>query len=168
MNRFKVLETKSHSDNRGIFARTFDVANLDLPNFQVLQSNVSFNPLEGTLRGLHYQISGPPEDKLVCLLSGSVFLVLIDLRPDSPNFLQKSEIEIISPMKQSIFIPSGYATGWISTAPNVSLQYLMSARYEECQYSGYRYDDPEFSINWPTSPKVISDVDKSWPSFREN
>lgn len=168
MKKFRVLETKSYSDSRGLFTRTFDIKNPDTPGFEVVQSNISFNPLLGTLRGLHYQVSGPPEEKLICLLSGSVFMVLVDLRTKSPSFLEKFEIEISSPLRQAIYIPSGYATGWISTSLNVSLQYQMSARYEECHYSGFRYDDPKFSINWPAKPKVISDQDNSWPRYEVN
>lgn len=161
----KLLSTKVYSDSRGKFCRTYDIDSPETPGFVVAQSNVSVNPTKGTLRGMHFQVSGPPEDKLVTLLSGSVFIVTIDLRYESSTFLKKTEMQLKASLEQSLFIPSGFATGWISTSENTSLQYLMSARYEECSYSGIRFDDCKLGITWPAAPTVISDQDLNWPNF---
>jgi dTDP-4-dehydrorhamnose 3,5-epimerase len=165
MNQFKISQISPHSDERGKFARTFDIANLELGNFQIAQTSISANPHSLTLRGLHFQLSGPPENKVICLLSGSLFMVIVDLREDSPTYLQKFELELSTPLAQSIYIPSGYATGWISTSPDTSLQYLMSSRFEECTYSGIRFDDKTLAVNWPLQPKIISQQDLSWPTL---
>ncbi len=166
MKTFQRLKTKIYNDPRGIFSRTFDHANLETLDFQVMQSNISKNPMFATLRGLHYQTSGPPEHKIITLLSGSIFIAIVDLRPESPTFLQKTEWNLSDPLQESIYVPSGYATGWISTSPDTSLQYLMSARYEECTYSGVKFDDPELNITWPFGPKVISEKDLNWPELK--
>lgn len=160
MDSYKVLELQKYLDSRGIFARTFD---RNWMNLNIAQTNLSFNPQARTLRGLHYQKSGPEENKLVTLVSGSVFLVIVDLRRESPKFLEPITFSLDSPMNHSIYIPSGYATGWISTSNNTALQYLMSARFEECTYSGLRYDDPILNIAWPSTPQVISEQDSNWP-----
>ena len=165
MNTIKRLKTKIHNDPRGVFSRTFDHANLETFDFQVMQSNISKNPTFATLRGLHYQTSGPPEHKIITLLSGSIFIAIVDLRPESPTFLQKTEWNLSDPLQESIYVPSGHATGWISTSPDTSLQYLMSARYEECTYSGVRFDDKALAINWPIDPSLMSDQDRSWPEL---
>jgi len=158
-------DLKFHKDTRGTFVRTFD-QNLEVfRHFTVAQVNISHNPTESTLRGLHFQVSGPPEEKLVHLISGSVFMVTVDLRENSPKYLLINTIEMIESEKRYVHIPSGYATGWISTSPNTSLQYLMSARFEECEYSGIRYDDQGLGINWSRSPVIISDQDLTWPTF---
>jgi dTDP-4-dehydrorhamnose 3,5-epimerase len=166
MKTLKLYQTKIHTDSRGIFSRNFDVANPDVLDFNLAQANISYNPSKATLRGMHYQISGPPEDKIVCLLSGSVFMAIVDLRGDSPTFMQKTELDLSSPLKEAIYIPSGYATGWISTSSDTSLQYLMSTRYEECTYSGISFDDSSLGINWPLTPKVISEQDLNWPKIQ--
>lgn len=164
MKSFSIQSLNSHIDSRGSFTRTFDAQKLD---FEVVQSNISLNPIKSTLRGLHFQVSGPPEEKLICVLSGSVFMVLIDLRSDSPEFLQKTQVEITKALVDSVYVPAGFATGWVSTSPNTTLQYLMSARYEDCTYGGIRYDDEKLGIEWPTQPTLISEQDKSWPSAAE-
>ena len=168
MNQFKVFQITPYSDERGKFARTFDRANLELSNFQIAQTSISANPHSSTLLGLHFQLSGPPENKLICLLSGSVFMAIVDLRKDSPAYLQKIELELSTPLTQTIYIPSGYATGWITTSPDTSLQYLMSSRFEECTYSGIRFDDKALAINWPMRPKIISQQDLSWPTLNNH
>ena len=164
MKSFSIQSLKNHVDSRGTFTRTFDARYLE---FEVVQSNISSNPVKSTLRGLHFQVSGPPEEKLICVLSGSVFMVLVDLRSESPSFLQKNEIEITGALTDSVYVPSGFATGWLSTSPNTTLQYLMSARYEESSYGGIRFDDEKLRINWPSPPTLISEQDKSWPTAKE-
>lgn len=168
MKTFKLYKTKVYSDSRGIFSRSFDKTNPDILDFNVAQVNISYNPAQATLRGMHFQVSGPPEDKIVCLLTGSVFMAIVDLRADSPTFMHKTELNLASPLKNAVYIPSGYATGWISTSPKTSLQYLMSARYEECTFSGVRFDDSNLGINWPLSPKVISEQDLNWPKIESS
>ena len=168
MKTLELYKTKIHSDSRGIFSRSFDEANPDILDFNVAQVNISYNPAQATLRGMHFQVSGPPEDKIVCLLTGSVFMAIVDLRPNSPTFMQKTELNLASPLKEAVYIPSGYATGWISTSPETSLQYLMSTRYEECTFSGVRFDDSNLGINWPLSPKVISEQDLNWPKIESS
>lgn len=159
---FSLIELEKHRDERGIFARTFDTQSVP---FEILQSNISFNPGIHTLRGMHFQTGGPEENKLVTLISGSVFMVLVDLRPKSQKYLIPETLELDEPLGKSVLIPSGFATGWLSTTINTTLQYHMSARFEECTYSGIRYNDPKLEIKWPFKPKVISEQDLNWPSI---
>ncbi len=166
MENLKIYRTKTHIDSRGTFSRIFDFNNPSIPKFEIVQSNISHNPNIGTLRGMHFQQSGPPENKIVSLLSGSVFMAIIDIRPNSSTYLQLTEVNFSEPFQEAIYIPSGFATGWISTSPNTCLQYLMSARFEECTYSGFRFDDPVHEIRWPMRPIFISEQDLNWPNFK--
>jgi dTDP-4-dehydrorhamnose 3,5-epimerase len=162
-NKPELLPLISHSDIRGTFTRTFDLLAPPDSKFSVVQVNISVNPQPFTLRGMHFQTSGPNEEKIISLLSGSAFLVAVDLREESPSFLEQSHFELTYPLAESIHVPSRFATGWLSTSPNTVFQYLMSARFEDCKYSGLRFDDPILSIDWPAQPSVVSEKDLAWP-----
>ncbi len=167
MNKPELLALNSHADIRGTFTRTFDDLSSPDSKFSVVQANISVNPQPFTLRGMHFQTSGPNEEKRISLLSGSAFLVAVDLRAESPTFLEQYRFELTSPLAESIHVPSRFATGWLSTSPNTVFQYLMSARFEECKYSGLRFDDPMLSIAWPGRPSVVSDKDLAWPPLEQ-
>jgi dTDP-4-dehydrorhamnose 3,5-epimerase len=166
MKKTQVFDNAIHVDDRGYFVRSYDCQKFMENNFKVEQVNLSCNPQTHTLRGLHFQTEGPPEDKLITLVSGSVFMAILDLRKDSKNYGEVSEMNFTEPLTKSVYVPAGFATGWITTSPNTTLQYAMSARFEECKYSGIRYDDSQLCINWPSLPKVISKKDLAWSSFK--
>jgi dTDP-4-dehydrorhamnose 3,5-epimerase len=161
------IAVNSYSDKRGSFTRTFDVLAASDLKFSVAQANISVNPEPFTLRGLHFQTSGPSEEKWICLLSGSAFLVAVDLREECPTFLRQYTFHLKSPLTNAIHVPSRFATGWMSTSKDTTFQYLMSARFEDCSYSGLRFDDPELAIKWPREPATISEKDLSWPPLYE-
>jgi dTDP-4-dehydrorhamnose 3,5-epimerase len=156
------LNNSVHMDNRGSFVRIFDSAKTRDVNFLVQQTNISINPVAGTLRGMHFQVSGPPEWKLITVLSGSIFLNVVNLKTLNYGKVECETFELDS-IEKSILVPAGYATGWLSTSDNTSLIYQMSARFEECSYSGFRYDDQTLEIKWPFPPRVISQQDSTWP-----
>ena len=161
VQEFKI---KSFADPRGKFDRLFDVKWLD-ENFSIEQVNISINPFKFTLRGMHFQKSGKPEKKIMYLLSGEIFLSIVDLREKSPTYL-KNENKIVSSANEvAIHIPAGCAAGWLSLEDNVQIQYLMSSRYEQNSYSGFPYNDPRFNIPWPNEPRIISDQDRNWQKF---
>jgi dTDP-4-dehydrorhamnose 3,5-epimerase len=152
-------------DHRGSFERLFDSTWAKDFNLLPQQVNISRNTHKGTLRGLHFQLTGQPEHKLITLLSGSIYLAVVDLRKDSESYLQVNSFEVNSSDLKSIFIPFGCATGWVSLEPNTDLHYVMYSRFEENTYSGLLYSDSFFNIPWPISPSVISVQDMNWPLF---
>ncbi len=156
-----MLSNAKHIDNRGSFVRIFDSAKTGEFNFFVKQTNVSINPKAGTLRGMHFQLSGPPEWKLITVLSGSIFMNVVNLTELNNGKVEFQTYELNS-IDNSILVPSGYATGWLSTADNTTLIYQMSARFEECSYSGFKYNDAKLNLRWPSAPKIISKQDLSW------
>jgi dTDP-4-dehydrorhamnose 3,5-epimerase len=162
------LEITTHTkfvDHRGSFERLYDSTWMKEIDSNPQQVNISRNTKKGTLRGLHFQKVGQPEHKLITLLSGSIYLAVVDLRKDSTSYLQVNSFEVDSSALESIFIPSGCATGWLSLEPNTDLHYVMYSRFEENSYSGLRYDDSFFKIPWPMKPTVISEQDLGWPLF---
>lgn len=165
INGLNLLQNKEHTDTRGSFERIFDREAI-LEGSEIMQVNLSTNPKKGTLRGLHYQVGGRPEHKLMKLNSGSIYMAVVDLRETESTYLNVFQTEVTNKNKFTIFIPAGCATGWISLHDNTQITYLMTSRFEECEYSGYRFDDPAFSINWPQKPVYISNSDLLWPKFK--
>jgi len=164
INGLKSINFKTFTDNRGSFTRLYDTNFLD-EIFDINQINLSISPQEGTLRGMHYQLSGPREDKYLNIISGLIYVVVVDMRSGESTYLNINQRVLSATEAESLYIPSGCATGWLSLTNDTKLLYSMSARFEECTYGGFRYNDPSFSINWPSNPKFISEKDLSWPNF---
>ena len=163
-----VLTLSEYRDERGSFIRLFDIDWLHFSNAEPRQVNISRNKTKGTLRGMHYQLTGVPEHKLISVLSGSIYFVVIDLRTESASYLKTFSGEIDSNNLKRVFVPAGCATGWITLQDNTDVHYVMYSRFEECTYGGLRFNDPFFSLNWPLTPRVISNQDASWPDFKPN
>ena len=162
INGLKSQKMSTNIDTRGSFTRLYDIDSFT-ENFGIKQINLSDNPKQGTLRGMHFQVSGPPENKYINIISGLVYLVIVDLRANESTYLNVNQTLFSTKEDNALYIPAGCAMGWLSLTEDTKLIYSMSSRYEECTYGGFRYNDPRFSINWPSSPIVISDKDLSWP-----
>lgn len=153
------------TDQRGFFSRTFCVDELSKVNvsFSPNQVNLSFNEKIGTLRGMHFQIHPHEEAKIVQCLEGSMFDVAVDLRPQSPTY-QKWVGQVLNVSRNDmLYIPPGFAHGFLTLEPNTLIQYFMSAPYVAEAADGIRYDDPKIGIEWPDKPQVMSDKDLLWP-----
>lgn len=153
-------------DSRGSFSRLYDSE--WFPNLEQVpkQVNISRNTHAQTLRGMHFQVTGEPEHKVLTVLSGGIFLTIVDLRKDSNTYLEVGYETLSANNASSIFIPAGCATGWLTLSSNTYIHYLMYSRFELNNYSGLLYNDPYFDIPWPKKPEVISNQDKNWPPFR--
>jgi len=151
------------TDERGVFRRHFcqdEFAKHGLET-SCMQGNVSENPHLHTLRGFHYQLPPHAEGKTISCFSGSLYDVIVDLRPDSKSFLQWISISINANDRTSLYIPPGCANAYLTTASNTVVHYYMSAMYVPGSYRGFYYNDPSFAFNWPTEPKVISERDQN-------
>ena len=164
INGLKRQSISADIDTRGSFKRLYDIESFT-ENFSVKQISLSDNPMQGTLRGMHFQVSGPPENKHMNIISGLVYLVIVDLRLSESTYLNVNQTLFSAEENNAIYIPAGCATGWLSLTEGTKLIYSMSSRYEECTYGGFRYNDPKFTFNWPSIPTIISDKDLSWPDF---
>lgn len=155
-------------DERGSFARAYcedEFAAAGLPLMGV-QCNLSVNRWRGTLRGLHYQAAPAAETKLVRCVRGRMFDVAVDLRPDSPTFCRWIGVELDARHGNALFIPEGFAHGFITLADDTSVFYLMGARFSPGHGRGVRWDDPAFGIAWPEMPQHMSERDAAYPDFQ--
>ena len=163
-----IIEPELRHDERGFFARTWcreEFASHGLLADWV-QSNVSFNPKTGTLRGLHWQADPHCEIKLIRCTNGAAFDVAVDLRPDSPTFKKWVGTEITAANHRSLYIPVGCAHGYQTLTDNTEVLYQVSAYYKPQAGRGARWDDPAFGIDWPACEHRIMAVrDATYPDF---
>jgi dTDP-4-dehydrorhamnose 3,5-epimerase len=160
-----IIDLEPHADDRGFFARTFcarEFAEHGLTT-TIAQANGSFNRRRGTLRGLHYQDERAPEAKLVRCISGAIFDVLVDMRPDSPTYLRHVGVELSAANRRQLFIPELCAAGYQTLADDTEVAYQVSAFYTPESERGMRYDDPLLGIAWPLPVTEISAKDAAWP-----
>jgi dTDP-4-dehydrorhamnose 3,5-epimerase len=162
-----VIELEPHEDHRGFFARAFCQAEFEkqgLPT-EIKQSNLSCNHCKGTLRGLHYQVKPHCEAKLIRVIKGAVFDVIVDLRSDSSTYCQWFGIELKASEYKAVFVPEGMAHGFLTLADETLIFYEMFESYHPECARGVRYNDPAFGIRWPAEIKIISEKDQRWPDF---
>ena len=154
-------------DSRGFFSRVFcqkEFVNHGLDP-RVMQINNSFNADKGTLRGLHYQLPPFQETKLVRVVRGALWDVIVDLRQDSPTFGQWDAVTLTAEKRNMIMVPRGCAHGIITLEDNTEMLYFVSEHYAPQHERGLKWDDPKFNIQWPIEPKLISDKDQANPYF---
>lgn len=162
-----VIELEKRGDERGFFARFFckdEFAKNDINN-GILQINNSFSRDKGTLRGMHYQLAPNSEDKIVRCIKGSLYDAIIDIREGSKTFGQWFGAELSAENRKTLFVPKGFAHGFITLEDNTEAFYLVTAKYSFERERGIRYNDPRFNIEWPIEPLIISDKDKKHPDF---
>ena len=159
-----ILDVEELRDSRGLFARTycrkeFEDHGLD---GRLVQCNLSFNHRKGTLRGLHFQYPHAAETKLVRCTRGAVLDVIVDLRPESPTFLQHTSVELTADTRRSLFVPARFAHGYQALEDATEVAYLTGAYYAPEHEGGLPYDDPRLAIAWPLAASDISDRDRRW------
>lgn len=162
-----LIDLEKRGDERGFFARTFCIEEFKKHGLEpaVVQANCSLSVDKGTLRGLHYQLSPKEETKLVRCLSGALYDVILDLRPDSPTFGHSFGALLTPENRTMMYVPKGFAHGFLTMEPNTEILYLVSEYYSKELERGIRWDDPRFNIEWPETPVVISERDRTHPDF---
>ncbi|HTZ72388.1 MAG TPA: dTDP-4-dehydrorhamnose 3,5-epimerase family protein, partial [Candidatus Aquilonibacter sp.] len=129
------------------------------------QCNISFNRRKGTLRGVHYQVPPYSEAKVVRCTHGSIYDVIVDLRPHSPTFKQWTAIVLTAEKRNMAYVPENCAHGFLTLEDETEVFYLMSEFYDAASARGVRFDDPAFGIAWPATVEVISERDRTYPDF---
>ncbi len=162
-----VIELEPHEDDRGFFARTFCQREFEEHGLEssVAQCSVSFNRHKGTLRGMHYQAPPHEEVRLVRCISGAIYDVIIDLRPNSRSMMGWMALTLDTKTHRMLYVPAGLAHGFLTLEDNTEVFYQMSEFYYPELARGVRWDDPAFDIVWPLPVSVISEKDRSWPSY---
>jgi dTDP-4-dehydrorhamnose 3,5-epimerase len=161
-----LIDVERQEDERGFLARTFcerEFAEQGLP-MRIVQSSTIHSPRRHTLRGLHYQETPHAEIKLVRCTRGSIFLVMVDLRPDSPTRNQWLGGELSARSGRLAYVPEGFAQGYQTLEDDTEVLYQMSHHYVPEAARGVRWDDPTFEIDWPPADRrIISERDQAWP-----
>lgn len=162
-----VIELERLVDMRGFFAtnwseREFGARGL-VPRF--VESNLSCSNKRGTLRGMHYQAQPHGQVKLVRCTMGSIFDVIIDLRPGSPTFKQWVSVELTAENRRMLYVPIDFAHGFQTLEDNTEVTYQMSSPYHPESSRGVRWNDPAFGIPWPEAERVIIARDREYPDF---
>jgi dTDP-4-dehydrorhamnose 3,5-epimerase len=163
-----LIEPELVKDERGFFARIWCQRELRAHglNSHLAQASVSFSKEMGTLRGMHYQAPPHEEVKLVRCTMGAIYDVIIDLRNESPTFRQWEAFELSAENRLILYVPEGFAHGFITLENETEVGYHISEFYAPAQARGVRWNDPAFSIQWPMEPRVISPRDMDYSDFR--
>jgi dTDP-4-dehydrorhamnose 3,5-epimerase len=161
-----VVDLEPHEDERGFFARVWDGEEFAARGLDahVSQSSIAYNHLAGTLRGLHFQVVPFAETKLVRCTRGAIWDVVVDLRHDSPTFLEWAGVELSADNRRTLYVPEEFAHGYQTLVDASEVWYQMSAPYAPEAARGLRWDDPKLAIDWPpVERRVISERDLAWP-----
>ena len=165
-----VIDIKKEEDERGFFARTWDKEKFFERGLksEFVQFSMSFNKKKGTLRGMHYQIEPFEETKLISCVSGKIYDVIIDLRKFSPTYKKWMSIELSDTNHRTLYVPKGFAHGYITLKNNTLVTYKISEKYNPKFARGIKWDDIEFKIKWPINPIIISKKDQSFNNWKTN
>jgi dTDP-4-dehydrorhamnose 3,5-epimerase len=159
-----VIEPEPAKDERGLFARTFCSHEFQEHGLadSFVQCSVSWNKLKGTLRGLHYQRSPASEVKLIRCTAGSVWDVIVDLRPTSTTYLNHFGVKLSAANRRALYVPKLFAHGFQTLEDATEVFYQMSAVHAPEYAAGVRYDDPKLLIEWPLPVAIMSEKDQLW------
>jgi dTDP-4-dehydrorhamnose 3,5-epimerase len=162
-----LIDLEKYGDERGFFARIFCEQEFVARGLatQIVQVSSSFSARRGTLRGMHYQLPTKAETKIVCCIRGELHDIILDLRPDSSTFGQNFSADLTAENRRIMYVPKGFAHGFITLADNTEALYLIDEFYAPDFGRGVRWDDPQFDIPWPAQPIVISERDENYRDF---
>ena len=169
-----VIEPKVFGDNRGWFMESWSKKKFEKVgiNCEFVQDNHSFSEKKGTLRGLHFQKGEYSQAKLVRVLRGRVYDVAVDLRKGSPTFLKWFGVELTEENKKELFVPRGFAHGFLTLTDNVEFAYKADNYYNKESEGAIRFDDEKIGVDWKLASLgvgevIVSDKDKSASKFEE-
>jgi dTDP-4-dehydrorhamnose 3,5-epimerase len=160
-----LITPSPHQDERGRFMRAWCSREFSEHSigFSPVQSNLGFSKKKGTVRGMHFQVAPALEAKLVRCTRGSIFDVVLDLRPDSPSHGKWYGAELTSENGNMLYVPENCAHGYQTLEDDSEILYMASEFYTPSAARGVRFDDPAFAIRWPLTPTMVSDQDRNWP-----
>lgn len=154
-----------NTDPRGFFSRLYCPIEFEKAGiaFTSTQVNLSRNHALHTLRGLHWQDPPHAEAKFIRVTRGRIFEAVVDIRSGSPTRHRSMTLELDAEAGDGLFIPEGFAHGFLTLEPETDVLYQMGRLYEPGHARGLRWDDPALDIRWPAEPAVIGDSDRNWP-----
>ena len=161
----RILEPQVFGDARGWFMESWSKKKMEDAGITVnfVQDNHSFSAQKGTLRGLHYQLNPMAQAKLLRVSRGAIFDVVVDIRRGSPTYAKWVGVELTAENARQLFIPRGFAHGFITLTDDVEVQYKADNFYAPTCDGNIRWDDPEIGVAWPLAPVVLSEKDAKAP-----
>ncbi len=162
------IHVEPRRDERGFFARTWCRKEFEEHGLEstLVQCDISFNARKGTLRGMHYQAAPFAESKLVRCTKGSIYDVVLDLRPQSSTFKEWIAVTLTAENRCMVYVPKGCAHGFLTLQEETEVFYQMSEVYNAESARGVRWNDPAFGIAWPEKVEVTSERDRTYPDFK--
>jgi dTDP-4-dehydrorhamnose 3,5-epimerase len=163
-----LVEPKVFPDERGFFFEAFKASDFEqagLPSC-FIQDNFSFSK-KNVIRGLHYQKQPKAQGKLVSVIKGSIWDVAVDIRKESVTFLKWVAVELNDKNHAMLYIPPGFAHGFLTLSENVHLLYKCTNEYDPQADAGIRWNDPDIAINWPVENPIVSDKDCRLPFIHQ-
>jgi dTDP-4-dehydrorhamnose 3,5-epimerase len=164
-----IIDLERREDNRGFFARAFcqhEFADHGLKPV-IAQANIGFNRRRGSVRGMHFQYPPAAETKLVRCTRGAVLDIIVDLRPESPTYLDFISVELSADNHRAIYVPERFGHGYQVLEDETETSYQVGEFYTPEAEGGLRYDDPALGLTWPLPVTEISEKDAGWPLLAE-
>lgn len=164
-----LIEPRVFGDHRGWFMESYSREKLSPYGIacDFVQDNHSYSAKKGTLRGLHFQFGPMAQAKLVRCSRGSILDVAVDLRRGSPQYKHWVSIELSGENKRQLYIPRGFAHGFVALTDDVEVQYKTDQYYAPAFDGNIRYDDPDIGIDWGGGPFILSEKDQNAPLLKD-
>ena len=162
-----VVRPEPFRDDRGHFARAYctqEFAEVGA-DYTFVQTNISGNTQAGTIRGLHYQTGPSEEAKFLRCITGAVFDVMLDMRPNSPTYLNSFGVTLNAESMDAILVPPMIAHGYLALSDGAEVLYMSSHAFDPSREEGVRYNDPVIKVDWPIPVAHVSDKDLGWPDI---
>lgn len=163
----KLIKPAVHEDHRGFFTESYQEAAWREAGIEevFIQDNHSLSREAGTIRGLHLQIEEAAQAKLIRVLAGSIYDVVVDLRPHSSTFKQWMGFTLSANQHHQLLVPKGFAHGFCTLEADTQVFYKVDQLYNRDKERGIYWADPDLNINWPVSQPQLSDKDKQLPAL---
>ena len=165
-----IIDLERREDDRGFFARVFCQNEFTDHGLKPLiaQANIAFNKRKGTLRGMHFQFPPAAETKLVRCTRGAIVDIIVDLRPESPTYLQHVAVELSADNHRALYVPERFAHGYQVLEDITETSYQVGEFYTPEAEGGLRHDDPRLGLTWPLPVTEITEKDRAFPLLSEN
>jgi len=159
-----IIDLERREDDRGFFARAFCQNEFSEHGLKpvIAQANLAFNRKKGTLRGMHFQYPPHAESKLVRATRGAILDIIVDLRPESPTYLQHVEVELTEENHRALYVPERFAHGYQALEDATETSYQVGEFYAPGSEGGLSPFDPRLGLKWPLPVSVISPKDAAW------
>jgi dTDP-4-dehydrorhamnose 3,5-epimerase len=164
-----IIDLDRKEDNRGFFARAFCQNEFEDHGLKpiIAQANIAFNRRKGSVRGMHFQFPPAAETKLVRCTRGAILDVIVDLRPESPTYLDHISVELSAGNHRALYVPERFAHGYQVLEDETETSYQVGEFYTPEAEGGLRYDDPRLGLTWPAPVTEMSDKDQAWALLAE-